>query len=165
VSSKFLRLASAVFVRMLSPCFEEVHELLQDDHVVIELEDNDPSLMELIMNILHYQADSGEHAVNAEKLARLAIHCDKYDCTRASSTWAATWFTKPEERKPPRPQYDFQLLAAYLFNDRSHSSKIFKATTSELESSRSAQWPQENMLALLPESVSSRLSAIHFRMT
>ena len=156
VSSKVLRLASAVFVRMLSPSFKEGQKLLQDERVVIELEDDDPLLMELIMNILHYQADSGEHTIDAEKLARLATHCDKYDCTGALSPWAAIWFAKLEEEKPPCPQYGFQLLAAYLFNDSSHFLKISKAATSELKPSSPLRWLQEDILALLPESVSSK---------
>ena len=59
VSSKVLRLASPVFVRMLSPTFKEGRALLHEDRVVIELKDDDPSLMELILNILHHQADIG----------------------------------------------------------------------------------------------------------
>jgi hypothetical protein len=156
VSSKVLRLASPVFVRMLSPTFKEGRALLHEDRVVIELKDDDPSLMELILNILHHQADIGEHLVDAEKLARLAIHCDKYDCTKALSPWAAVWFTKLEESKSLRPLYGFQLLAACLFNDPGNFLKVSKAAMSALEPSCPAQWPQEDILALLPESLSSK---------
>jgi hypothetical protein len=160
VSSKILRLASKVFERMLSPPFKEGQDLLQNNSVVIELKDDDSSLMGLIMEILHYQADSEEQVVNAEKLARLANHCDKYDCTRAVSPWAATWFTKLEEQKSPHSQYGFQLLAAYVFNAPSQFSKISKAATSELKPSCSLQWPEEELMALLPEIVSSKQSSI-----
>jgi hypothetical protein len=54
VSSKVLRLVSAVFKRMLSPTFKEGQELLQNNRVVVELEDDDSSMMCLIMTILHY---------------------------------------------------------------------------------------------------------------
>lgn len=147
VSSKVLRLACPVFARMLSPSFKEGHELLQDDRAVIELEDDDPSLMELIMNILHYQADGAKHAVDAEKLARLAIHCDKHDRTEALSPWAATWFMKLEEKKSLRPKYGFQLPAAYFFNDPGPFSKIRKAATSGLAPRCPAQWSREDILA------------------
>lgn len=160
VSSKVLRLVSAVFKRMLSPNFKEGQELLQHNRVVVELEDDDSSMMCLIMTILHYQADSGEEAIDAEKLARLANHCDKYDCTRAVSPWAATWFTKLEEQKSPHSQYGFQLLAAYLFNASSQFSKISKAAMSELKASCSLQWPEEELMALLPENVSSKQSSV-----
>ncbi|KZM26655.1 hypothetical protein ST47_g2200 [Ascochyta rabiei] len=158
VSSKILRLASPVFVRMLSPTFKEGHAFLHVDRVVIELKDNDPSLMELTLSILHHQADIGEHLANAKNLARLAIHCDEYDCIEASSPWAAAWFTKLEESKAFRPLYGFQLLAAYLFNNPSNFLKISKAAVSTLEPSCPAQWSQEEILALLPESVSNAVT-------
>src|SRR4051794_17173232 len=89
VSSKVLRLASPVFVGMLSPCFREGQSLLQGECPVVELEDDDASMMSLIINILHYQAGDQDHTMDAERLARLAIHCDKYDCIKALGPWAS----------------------------------------------------------------------------
>jgi hypothetical protein len=157
VSSKILRLASPVFLSMLSPSFKEGQELLHADRVDIDLEDDDASLMSLILDVLHFKANSEDHVLDSERLARLAIHCDKYDCTRALGPWVSTWFENVVGTGRPGVDLGFQLLAAYMFNDAKRFSEISKATLNDVTPDFSAQWLQEETLALLPTSISSRL--------
>ncbi|CAO2655386.1 Nn.00g104500.m01.CDS01 [Neocucurbitaria sp. VM-36] len=155
VSSKVLRLASPVFVRMFSSSFREGHELLQEECVVVELEDDDASLMNILLNVLHYQAGYEDHVIDAEKLARLAIHCDKYDCTKALAPWVSIWFKDIKEPGQPPVDFGFQILAAYMFNNAKKFEEISKAALEEMAPEFSAQWMQQDILKLLPDRISA----------
>jgi hypothetical protein len=120
---------------------------------VIELEDDDPLLMGLILNVLHYRADGEDHVMNAEKLARLAIHCDKYDCVDASGPWVLYWFKDVERMSQSPRDVGFVLLAAYLFKFMDFS----KATSTELAPNFYVEWEEEDTLVILPTSISSEL--------
>jgi hypothetical protein len=158
VSSKVLKLASPVFVRMLSPSFKEGQELLQADRVEIDLEDDDAPSMSLILDVLHYKADREFHILDAEALALLAIHCDKYDCARALGPWISTWFDKMVRSSQSGVDLGYQLLAAYMFNDANKFLEISKAALEEMTPDLPTKWLQEDTLTLLPTSISGRLS-------
>ncbi|RYN62349.1 hypothetical protein AA0113_g12503 [Alternaria arborescens] len=91
VSTAVLRLASSVFSNMFKPSFHEGQRLLHEDCPEFELED-DAQLMGLLLSILHYRGNSSDYTMSAEKLARLSILCDKYDCTGALGPWIPAWF-------------------------------------------------------------------------
>jgi hypothetical protein len=158
VSSKVLKLASPVFVRMLSPSFKEGQELLQADRVEIDLEDDDTPSMSLILDVLHYKADREFHCLDAEALALLAIHCDKYDCAKALKPWVSTWFEGMYESSQPGMDLGYQLLAAYMFNDRKKFFEISRVALEEITPDIPTTWLQKDTLTLLPTSISSRLS-------
>jgi hypothetical protein len=158
VSSKVLKLASPVFVGMLSPSFKEGQELLQADRVEIDLEDDDTPSMSLILDVLHYKADREFHVLDAEALALLAIHCDKYDCARALGPWVSTWFEEMVESSQSGVDLGYQLLAAYMFNDSKKFKEISKAALEEITPDIPTKWLQKDTLTLLPTSISSRSS-------
>jgi hypothetical protein len=158
VSSKVLKLASPVFVRMLSPSFKEGQELLQADRVEIDLEDDDTPSMSLILDVLHYKADREFHCLDAEAPALLAINCDKYDCARALGPCVSTWFEGMYESSQPGVDLGYQLLAAYMFNDRKKFFEISRAVLEEITPDIRTKWLQKDTLTLLPTSILSRLS-------
>lgn len=157
VSSKVLRLASPVFVSMFNPYFREGQALLHGQCPVIELEDDDPQLIGLVLNVLHYRAGGEDYVTNAERLARLAIHCDKYDCIKALGPWVSHWFKKVERKSQPK-EFGFMLLAAYLFNDSEKFMELSKAASTELTPNFSMEWEEEEILAILPDCISSELA-------
>jgi hypothetical protein len=158
VSSKILQLASPVFIRMLSPSFKEGQELLQANCVKIHLEGDDARLMSLILDILHYKADREFHILDSEDLAQLAIHCDKYDCTKALGPWVSTWFTEVVETGQSIIDVGFHLLASYMFNDQKKFSEISKKALEDITPGFRNKWLVEDTLKLLPASIPSRLS-------
>jgi len=157
VSSKVLRLASRVFVGMFGPYFQEGQKLLQGQCPVIELKDDDAPLMGLILNVLHYRAGGEDHVMNAERLARLAIHCDKYDCVNALGAWVTHWIKNVERMSQPPKEFGFMLLAAYMFNDSGKFMELSKAASTELAPGFSVEWEKEETLAILPACISSEL--------
>jgi hypothetical protein len=156
VSSKVLRLASPVFARLLGPSFQEGQKLRQEGCVVVELEDDDAPLMKLILDVLHYQADITYQDVNAEKLARLAIHCDKYDCTKALGPWVSTWFKDVAVTPGDMVELGFRLLAAYLLNDSGRFAQISKEAMEEVTSNFSMIWEEKEIATLLPSGLPSK---------
>jgi hypothetical protein len=141
---------------MFSPCFREGQDLFQGECPVIELEDDDASIMGLIVNILHYRAGDEDHIMNAERLARLAVHCDKYDCTKAVRPWVPIWFENLESMDQPNMEFAFKLLAAYLFNHSERFRNISKMALEELIPGFSTEWEEEDTLTLLPTNIASK---------
>ncbi|KAF2007595.1 hypothetical protein P154DRAFT_593126 [Amniculicola lignicola CBS 123094] len=158
VSSKVLQLASRVFVGMFSPYFQEGQKVLQKQCPVIEFEEDDAALMGLILNVLHYRAGDGDHVMNPESLARLSIHCDKYECVNALGAWVSHWFKNVKEMSQSSKEFGFMLLAAYMFNDSGKFMELSKAASKELAPGFSVEWEEEEMLAILPSSISSAIT-------
>jgi hypothetical protein len=158
VSSKVLRLASPVFANMFGPHFQEGHELRQDGCLVVELEEDDAPLMKIILDVLHYQADSGDHVMDAEKLAQLAIHCDKYDLTKALGPWVSTWFQNIVDTPGRTVGLGYRLLAASLFNDSEKFSDISKEVVETVDTDFSVLWMQNGIKTLSPWSVPGELA-------
>jgi hypothetical protein len=163
VSSKILQLASPVFIRMLSPFFKEGQELLQANCVRIHLEDDDARLISLVLDVLHYKADREFHILDSEDLARLSIHCDKYDCTKALGPWVSTWFNEVVETGQSVMDIGFCLLACYTFNDPKRFSQISKKAMDDMTPDFHNKWLEEDTLTLLPTRISSRLSKRSFK--
>lgn len=157
VSSKVLRLASPVFVGMLGPSFQEGQKLLQGEVPIIELKDDDAPFMGIIFNVLHYRSGVENHAMSAERLARLAIHCDKYDCANALRPWISVWFKNVERMSQPPTEFGYTLLAAYMFNDSENFSKTSETCLRELNPEFSATWEEQEILTLLPARLSCKM--------
>ena len=107
VHSKVLSLASPVFAAMLSPRFAEGQALEEKKGTVnsptaIDLPDDDPEAMSLICRILHFKEDAAQrpYYVPFDTRVRLAQICEKYDLSRALSSWTNIWM---DENQTPRP--------------------------------------------------------------
>lgn len=92
ISTKVLGLASPVFAKMFGPDFEEGYRIRREECPLIKLQDDDAPAMEIILTALHYRGIDQLHPIDAERLATLAIHCDKYDCINALRPWISQWF-------------------------------------------------------------------------
>ncbi len=100
---------------LAGPEFQEGHKIHCGERIQVELGDDNSLAMEVILKALHYRKPN-QCAVDAERLASIAVHCDKYDCTGALSSWISYWFSNltPITRRPE--DLGFLLLAAYNFN-------------------------------------------------
>jgi len=141
---------------MFSPSFLEGQRLLVEDCPIINLEEDDPELMELMFRILHYQGSPQEYVMDAEKLARLSLQCDKYQCTRALGPWVTIWLRNVARRDDSARTVGFQILAAYTFGDLLEFRSISRTATLQLRLSFVTAWDEDNLLAILPPSVSGK---------
>ncbi|OWY49412.1 hypothetical protein AALT_g11080 [Alternaria alternata] len=156
ISTHILRLASPVFSCMFNAAFHEGQRLLVEDCPVLELGDDDPELMGLMLRILHYQGSSADYAMEAERLARLSLHCDKYDCTSALGPWVPTWLRNVATKDESAKALGFQILAAFIFGDSLEFRNKSRTATLQLAPSFGAVWEEEELLAILPSSITGK---------
>jgi len=156
VSTHILRLASPVFSCMFNATFHEGQRLLIEDCPLLELGDDDPELMGLMLRILHYQGSSADYVMEPERLARLSLHCDKYDCTRALGPWVSTWLRNVATKDGSAKTLGFQVLAAYTFGDSLEFRNKSRTATLQLAPSFVAAWEKEELFAVLPSSVTGK---------
>ncbi|RYO00069.1 hypothetical protein AA0121_g13445 [Alternaria tenuissima] len=159
VSTHILRLASPVFSSMFSATFREGQRLLAEDCPVVELEDDDPELVGLMLRVLHYQGSSADHKMDAETLARLSHHCDKYDCTRALRPWVQIWLKNVATKDESAKAMGFQILAAFIFDDTLEFRRKSRTATLQLEPSFVAAWEEEELFEPLLSSVTGKARA------
>ncbi|KAL6156136.1 hypothetical protein ACJQWK_09878 [Exserohilum turcicum] len=157
VSANVLRLASPVFTRMLSTSFCEGQRLLSEKLSVIELGDDQPAVMESILRVLHFSGNSTDRVMTPERLAQVAIHCDKYDFTRALGPWVTTWFRNVRGASSDAKGLGLQILAAYMFGDCSEFRDISRAAVLQLSLMFPMKWKEEALLSILPMSVTNSI--------
>lgn len=148
VSSKVLSLASPVFAALFSPHFREGCSLLRGDRPSIKLEDDGATPMKIILGILHYQYYAVPSQMDTELIAQIAIHCDKYDCSRALEPWTTRWLSHARAKSGPT-EMGLLLLAAYKFEVFTPFAELSAKCIADLEPNLSS-WDACTELQLLP---------------
>jgi hypothetical protein len=141
---------------MFSASFSEGQRLLVEGCPVVELGDDDPELMGLILRILHYQGSPTEYVMEAERLAKLSLLCDKYDCTKSLGPWIPTWLRNVGTKDVSPQALGSQILAAYMFGDSLEFRNRSRTATLQLAASSVAVWEEEEPFAVLPSSVTGK---------
>lgn len=144
---------------MFSATFREGQRLLAEDCPVVELEDDDPELVGMMLRVLHYQGSSADYAMEAETLARLSLHCVKYDCTRALGPWVQIWLENVTTKDESAKAMGFQILAAFTFGDTPEFRRKSRTATLQLEPSFVAAWEEEALFEPLLSSVTGKARA------
>ncbi|KAL5401418.1 hypothetical protein PMIN03_011532 [Paraphaeosphaeria minitans] len=158
VSSKVLRLASPVFAGMFRPQFEEGNSLLQREYAVVELKEDDAAIMSVILQIVHFRCNIEDDRTDSETLARLAIHCDKYDMSKSLCPWVAFWFAKAKSMDTSVNGLGCQLLAAYTFNVSKEFKAISETALKKVSPVFEHDWKSQELLALLPINIKDAMS-------
>ena len=91
VSSKHLSLASRVFKAMLSK-FKEGEQLHTIGAAEVELHDDNPVALYLLLRILHCQSKYLPLIVNFEMLVSISVLIDKYELLEAVVTFTDMWY-------------------------------------------------------------------------
>lgn len=161
VSSKILSLASPVFSKMLSPNFHEGMQMTDSNCLMISLHDDDPLAMETMLKIFHYKGPNLGGPMTAERLAVLAIHCDKYDCFQALKSWIHIWFSNFGFNLTAEG-YGFLMLAAHVSRGPNQFSKWSKMVQIKFSPSSLAKWEGLDMLGFLPDDLRGKGPSIQF---
>lgn len=83
VSSKHLRLASRVFYALLQPNFKEGQVLQATGKLELPLPDDDPAVLEILLNIIHGRTKDIPRRMDIHTMASLATLADKYQMAEA----------------------------------------------------------------------------------
>lgn len=150
VSSKVLQLASPVFAGMFGPHFREGQLLQQGESPAIRLEEDDASLMSIILDILRFRGGGKNEKMGAERLARLTIRCDKYDLAKAVGPWVLVWFENVKRAIETSGVLGFMLLAAHLFDNCGEFQEMSEMALKILPLGFEEDWESQELSALLP---------------
>jgi len=97
-NKQILRLASPVFRTLLakdSPFQESACRLTNKNGVqVIQFKDDEPSTMQIVMNVIHLQDHRVPRSIPFDQLNKIAELCDKYDLEKGLQSCGQMW-TKP----------------------------------------------------------------------
>jgi hypothetical protein len=110
ISTKVLCLVSPVFAPMFGPDFEEGQTIRQGGLILVRLGDDNASAMKAILKALHYHCTGEFDPVDAEELASIAVHCDKYNCRAALRPWIFCWFNNLERLTRSSEELAFSYL-------------------------------------------------------
>lgn len=141
VSSRILSLASPVFTVMFKPDAREMRQTVRLD--------DDPETMGWMLSILHHQCADVPLSIHPRVLARLAIHCDKYDCCMALRAWSSHWCNMLQSPNTPE-DIGHILLAAYMLR-APNLAGIAAQAAKQLAPDFQAAWKGHEILKLLPE--------------
>ncbi|OAP54365.1 hypothetical protein AYL99_11466 [Fonsecaea erecta] len=116
ISSKVLSLASPVFNVMLRSGFKEGNVQTTDDSPrVIPLPEDDLEAFKLVCRVIHFQLDHIPQELKIESLEKLALVCDKYQCTVAMRHCAALLLQRLSDTYVAS-ELNRQLLVAFLLD-------------------------------------------------
>lgn len=91
-SHKVLAVASTVFRAMFTPGFQEGDWIRDQKHALeLELPDDDPQALRLILKILHFSPRPRNHTPHIDLQLQLAQLADKYNCMVAIETDIKLW--------------------------------------------------------------------------
>ncbi|KAJ9130228.1 hypothetical protein NKR23_g12296 [Pleurostoma richardsiae] len=119
--------------------------------------------MEIILSVLHYQNLKTYDTLHAKELAAVALHSDKYDCTKALRPWISQWFGRIRGGSST-DDLALLLVAAYFFRASEHFKSVSARIVRQANANLSSIWASHDMMAFLPQElkrVRARDSANH----
>lgn len=153
VSTKVLGLASPVFHKLLGPKFLEGQQLANSYRPEIALYEDNPAILGVIFSVLHYREPDEMSQMDTQWLVTFAIHCDKYDCTKAIWPRVRIWLQGFEGKILTPKDYGNLLLAAYLFRDLKQFTTLSREAQLKLPIAFSLEWEKSEILNRLPDTV------------
>ena len=154
VSSKVLSLASPVLRSLLGPHFKEGSQMRSSTGTcpTISLKEDDPEMMDIMLSVIHFKCENVPPILTPERLASLAIHCDKYSCAVSMRPWAMVWFANIPKSPQDNEKCGFLMLASYILLPEKFpdfSAVAARNLTWEFQST----WERHEIISLLPTSI------------
>ncbi|KAJ6093031.1 hypothetical protein N7486_008320 [Penicillium sp. IBT 16267x] len=119
----------------------------------ISLYEDDPATLGVIFSVLHYQKPEEMSEMTTMWLATLAIHCDKYDCTKALWPRASMWLFQLQKKDLTPEDHGNLLLTAYLFRNSQIFTEVTREAQLRLSVRFSIRWEKSGILNRLPGTV------------
>jgi len=123
VATKVLSLASPVFAVMFGPQWAEGQALSFTNPSNVRLPNDDPDAMQCMLSVLHHRRDLTQK-LPLPVFKKVALLCDKYDCSSALSPWAQ------DPLRELHSQYGHQYEALWLSYVFGSAHTFWKATRS-----------------------------------
>lgn len=150
VLSTVLRMASPVFkVLLTSTDFKEGLGVQQGLLPEIRLEEDDPSAMTILLSILHFRNPLAYFQLSPRQIAKVAAHCDKYDCIEAMKPWSSVWL--PEKNNIAAKNVGPLLSAAFNFRSSSALKRLSSIAITGVGLETAAAWPKMQFICSVPD--------------
>ncbi|KAH9237048.1 hypothetical protein K456DRAFT_1722326 [Colletotrichum gloeosporioides 23] len=155
VSSAILSLASSYFRTLFGPDFKEGADLRKSTCPEIDLEEDWPEEMEILLSILHFHNLHHYRDLDPKTVALVAHQSDKYDCGAALLPWGVNWF---HDIGPlTDEQYGYLLTAAYLLDSDEGFRVVSNTAIRHMIPSFRAVWHNNEVIDRLPQNMKSIL--------
>lgn len=159
VSSSVLSLASPVFAALFKPYFSEGLKVATGQCPEIDLPEDEVRAMDVILSIIHHKEP--DQTISARPaptlLASIAMHGDKYDCTKVLHPWFVTWFESSLKGSVSRYGWGHLILAAHFFQNQKLFKRVTDGALKNLTHKNLAEWERSKAMAkviqFLPESL------------
>ncbi|KAH7353540.1 hypothetical protein B0T11DRAFT_320519 [Plectosphaerella cucumerina] len=157
VLSAVLRIASPVFkILLTSTDFKEGLDVQQGLLPEIRLEEDDPSAMTILLSILHFRNPVAYFQLSPRQIAKVAAHCDKYDCIEAMKPWSSVWL--PEKNNIAAKNVGPLLSAAFNFRSSSALKRLSSIAITGVSLETAAAWPKTQFICSVPDEMLETLS-------
>ncbi|MCJ1430818.1 hypothetical protein MMC27_000168 [Xylographa pallens] len=127
VSSKHLTLASRVFDSMFKPGFSEGDKLRTQGHADIQLPEDNPAALLILLNLLHGRIRAVPRKINLAMLTELAILVDKYELLEITEMFLDSWLEGMENSI--EEEFNDDLLSWICISYAFRKAEIFQRVT------------------------------------
>jgi hypothetical protein len=155
VSSHILSIVSPKFAALFRFMVREDHQGLISPSSCLSLNGEDPLLLGLLFEVLHFRQPQKDVQMNLKKIAQLAVLCDKYSCCSALRPWSSHWLGHAPAPETPE-EYGYALLASHLYENEQYLATVSAHAVRNLRLESVSAWSDDEILRYLPQAVYSR---------
>jgi hypothetical protein len=155
VSSHILSIVSPKFAALFRFMVRENHQELISPSSCLSLNGEDPLLLGLLFEVLHFREPQKDVQMNLKKIAQLAILCDKYSCCSALRPWSSHWLGHAPAPETPE-EYGYALLASHLYENEPYFATVSANAVRNLRLDSASAWSDDEILRYLPRAVHGR---------
>lgn len=157
VSAIILKLASQYFDRLFYGHMAEAQALADAKPVIVNLDGDDPSAVEVILRVLHHQRQDSSVNLDLELLANIALHADKYDVSAVLEPWIAQWLDALHPIGKDPIDIGLFLLATYRVSATSRFSLASSLALRQFAEGFERSWSSHELLQHIPGELLSKI--------
>jgi hypothetical protein len=155
VSSHILSIASPKFAALFRFMVDGSHQEQVFSSTFLTLNDEDPALLGLLFQVLHFRQPQIIGQPSLRMLAQLAILCQKYSCSNALRPWSSHWL-----EHAPSPvtleEHGYALVASQLYRNEQYFARYSIHAIRNLKLDFAAGWSEDKILRCLSSSIRGR---------
>jgi hypothetical protein len=158
VSTSVLSLASRYFDRLFNGRMAEAREFANKGSVSVNLDEDDPQAIEVILRVLHHQIQELPVNLDLSSIAKVALHSDKYDTYTVLEPWVTHWLDAlPPIGKSPIDIGLF-LLATQMVSAKSRYALASSVASKELAKGFELSWSTHELLQHIPNTTMRKIT-------
>lgn len=151
VSTVVLSLASRYFDRLFNGHMAEARKLSNGGPVSVDLDEDDPRAVELILRVLHHQAPDPSVHLDLSLIASIALHADKYDTCTVLEPWVTHWLDALQPTGKSAVDIGLLLLATHMVHARSRFTLASTIAARNLAKGFERSWSTHELLQHIPD--------------